>query len=55
MNSDLQILFSFAITMLGAVLLIAAYFEAGEFELDFEEIELDHENEPSAQQHYRDY
>lgn len=45
MSSDLQVLFSFAVMMLGAVLLISAYFEASEFGFDFEKIDAEKESE----------
>lgn len=54
MNSDLQLLLSFAVTMLGAVLFIAAFFEAGEFELELEEIELEKDTEKSSSQSFSD-
>lgn len=56
MSADLQILFSFAATMLGAMLLLTAYFEAGEFELDLEEAEVKSEDEHKAESanHYRE-
>lgn len=40
-NADLQIISSFCISLLGAMLLLTAYFEANEIEFDFEEVEED--------------
>ncbi len=39
--------------MLGAVFMIVAYFEAGDFEIEFEEVEYENESEKITQS-YRD-
>ncbi len=38
-SADFQIISSFCVTLLGAMLLLTAYFEAAEVEFNFEEIE----------------